>query len=258
MKIEFGNQRQGLWASVFIICLIVNGQISTEAKNCKKIDDCSCEFDDGSGRVDIRGLGKQDGTPAFSANEPNNYWNYQYNPCYPFSQGAYCQNVAVCQKSSGGDYGYPIGRQDSAEWSFDPKTQQVQVQYSESTGLKESTIVTWKCDPGVTGDATYKANTGNTSPYTLTVTHASACPSHNTGNTGISGGTVLIIVFVVLLLVYVIAGIIFNKVRRQASGAELIPNANFWKGFPFLVKDGAVFVFTGCKTDRIYKNLDSK
>ena len=35
----------------------------TIAKECVKIDQCSCEMDDGSGTIDIRQIGKPPGEP---------------------------------------------------------------------------------------------------------------------------------------------------------------------------------------------------
>lgn len=42
--------------------------------------------------------------------------------------------------------------------------------------------------------------------------------------------------FISLLVVYLVAGILFNKYSKGASGKELFPNVNFWIDFPFLVK----------------------
>ena len=37
-------------------------------------------------------------------------------------------------------------------------------------------------------------------------------------------------------MVYLVAGILFNKYSKGATGKELIPNVNFWTDFPLLVK----------------------
>lgn len=42
--------------------------------------------------------------------------------------------------------------------------------------------------------------------------------------------------FFVLLFVYLVGGIIFNKTRREAQGLEMVPNIAFWKALPGLVK----------------------
>ena len=42
--------------------------------------------------------------------------------------------------------------------------------------------------------------------------------------------------FVVLLFVYIVGGVIFQRYVRGASGKEVIPNVGFWEEFPLLVK----------------------
>ena len=37
-------------------------------------------------------------------------------------------------------------------------------------------------------------------------------------------------------MVYLVAGVLFNKYSKGASGKELIPNVSFWIDFPLLVK----------------------
>ncbi|XP_020625282.1 uncharacterized protein LOC110062679 [Orbicella faveolata] len=67
-----------------------------------------------------------------------------------------------------------------------------------------------------------------------------------TGGSGLSTGSVLLIVFFVLLFVYLIAGLLYNKYRKGVQSLpEMVPNYSFWADFPFLVKDGCVFTFQG-------------
>lgn len=42
--------------------------------------------------------------------------------------------------------------------------------------------------------------------------------------------------FFVLLVVYLVAGILFMKYRRGATGKEVIPNLEFWSSLPGLIK----------------------
>jgi len=70
-----------------------------------------------------------------------------------------------------------------------------------------------------------------------------ACPlNYNTGGGKLSGGSVILIILLCLMVVYVAAGITYNKVRKQATGLELIPNVEFWTSLPGLVKDGVMFI----------------
>lgn len=40
----------------------------------------------------------------------------------------------------------------------------------------------------------------------------------------------------VAVMVYIVGGILFLRFYRGASGVEMIPNYEFWKDFPLLVK----------------------
>ena len=40
----------------------------------------------------------------------------------------------------------------------------------------------------------------------------------------------------VVALVYVVAGSVFLRVRRQASGKDMVPNVEFWSSIPGLIK----------------------
>ena len=44
--------------------------------------------------------------------------------------------------------------------------------------------------------------------------------------------------FTVLVVVYIVGGILFQKCGRGAKGKELLPNYAFWSDFPMLIKVG--------------------
>ena len=45
--------------------LLVVGARLAMGKNCDIVDQCACQFDDGSGKVDLTSLGNKDNTPRF-------------------------------------------------------------------------------------------------------------------------------------------------------------------------------------------------
>jgi len=73
-----------------------------------------------------------------------------------------------------------------------------------------------------------------------------ACPINHpppgTSGGGLSGGGIFLILLLCLVVVYLGAGIAYNKLRKQATGKELIPNVEFWVSLPGLVKDGVMFI----------------
>ncbi|ESP05548.1 hypothetical protein LOTGIDRAFT_228086 [Lottia gigantea] len=78
--------------------------------------------------------------------------------------------------------------------------------------------------------------------YNITFDYAGAClkiePS--TPVTQLSGGTVLIIIFVVSLFTYFTFGAIL-KLARGHHGKDVIPNSDFWMMLPVYVADGILF-----------------
>jgi hypothetical protein len=68
------------------------------------------------------------------------------------------------------------------------------------------------------------------------------------------GGLLILFLFVALLL-YFIVGMIVNLIRKK-RGLDVIPHRTFWLDLPFLIKDGAVFVFT-CGRRTSYSQFDA-
>lgn len=60
---------------------------------------------------------------------------------------------------------------------------------------------------------------------------------------GISGGWVFIILLLGGTLCYCIAGIVFKTQKYGVTGAEAIPNIEFWQDLPLLISDGCSFTY---------------
>ena len=45
------------------------------------------------------------------------------------------------------------------------------------------------------------------------------------------------------------------KFVKGASGVEMVPNLELWKGLPSLIKDGFVFVSKSCRKDTTYSQI---
>jgi hypothetical protein len=65
------------------------------------------------------------------------------------------------------------------------------------------------------------------------------------GSADIAGipGIVLLLLLLVAVIAYIVIGIAVNAGVRHKRGVEMMPNLEFWKDFPFLLKDGVVFTF---------------
>jgi len=72
--------------------------------------------------------------------------------------------------------------------------------------------------------------------------HKAACKGSGGSSGGLSGGSIFLIIILCVSVTYLVGGVIFNKVKNNAAGVEMIPNHGFWLGLPGLVADGFRFV----------------
>lgn len=228
--------------SVLLSVLIACQFHTIVSRKCEKLNNCACDFDDGSGMLDLSPLSKTDGNPLFQdlASSEDDFL-YSYNPCGAFTE-ANCFKVAACQYSPYYLLGYDVGVPDKVSFQYDGLN--VIANYVSQDGSRQS-FVTLVCDPKATTPRLDVTGETTTTQYYMTLTSAAVCPvpSPSKNGEGISGGSVLLIVFFTLLVVYLAAGVTFNKIKRQASGKELVPNLSFWTEVPSLIRDGCKFSF---------------
>nr|XP_058969865.1 cation-dependent mannose-6-phosphate receptor-like [Pocillopora verrucosa] len=176
-------------------------------------------------------------------------YSYNWNPCTPFSSSSGCKDTLLCQKVPNKYYAVA-----TAVSSFDENSDgSINITYKpviSSLDYTRKAIIVLKCDqsqdrgkfsPFHEDDMT----TSKKSLYTATFSTKYACIESG-GRGGLSTGSILLIVFFSLVLIYFIAGLLYNKIHKGVSSfPEMIPNHSFWGDFPFLVKDGCVFTFQG-------------
>ncbi|KAK4874525.1 hypothetical protein RN001_013885 [Aquatica leii] len=107
----------------------------------------------------------------------------------------------------------------------------------------KSTTVLLECTPDF--DISYLVNSvsdGNHYNFTLFSPHSCTKTAHP----GLSVGSTLLILCTTIFGVYLIGGALVLHFLRGARGRETIPNIEFWSSLPGLVKDGTIFVLTGC------------
>jgi len=101
---------------------------------------------------------------------------------------------------------------------------------------------------------TYKDRTAG---YLFVVAAKEGCPtsdpnqdgllSTNVGGTGLTWGWIFIILFSVALVLYCGVGAFYKYKKLGVTGIETIPNVEFWRDYPGLVKDGIAFSITKLK-----------
>uniref|UniRef100_H2Z8L3 Cation-dependent mannose-6-phosphate receptor n=1 Tax=Ciona savignyi TaxID=51511 RepID=H2Z8L3_CIOSA len=227
---------------------------------CKTSDKqpCKCDLLDGSGIIDISPLGYQNKSARWNnINGPDSF-TYFYNPCYSFTYQD-LSNLALLQTYPGAPaFTLSIGTQDTALFVKDGD--KIAINYTAPYNFLGSSLsysqVLLTCDPKIkNGQEEFSViSVDDDSYYTFEVKGESVCPTKS--NHSLSGGSVLLIIFFVLLFVYLVGGILYNRYKNEKTGLDMIPNREFWSSLPGLIADGVKFIFSGCKkSPTTYDNI---
>eukprot|EP00163_Fabomonas_tropica_P010107 TRINITY_DN20129_c0_g1_i1.p1 TRINITY_DN20129_c0_g1~~TRINITY_DN20129_c0_g1_i1.p1 ORF type:complete len:233 (-),score=55.41 TRINITY_DN20129_c0_g1_i1:221-919(-) len=81
--------------------------------------------------------------------------------------------------------------------------------------------------------------------YTITGTSSLTCVGGGKKK-GLSGGWIFFIILISSFSVYLIGGTVYKAQRQGQSGIEAVPNIDFWRNLPGLIKDGFRFTFGLC------------
>eukprot|EP01139_Manchomonas_bermudensis_P004919 Amastigsp_a174465_1851.p2 type:complete len:266 gc:universal Amastigsp_a174465_1851:846-49(-) len=108
------------------------------------------------------------------------------------------------------------------------------------------------CQPSASEDELLFLGELNYCQYTMQLNSRTVCPGYapSSGSPGrphkkgLSGGSVLLILFFVVLVLYLVVGSAYKSLVVGAVGVEMIPNIEFWRALPDLILDGANFVFS--------------
>ncbi|GBM40630.1 hypothetical protein AVEN_251002-1 [Araneus ventricosus] len=237
-----------IWVCYFLLACLAK---LVSSQDCSYDNDCKCTFPNGS-VIDLTSLGYH-GEPRWKDVKPslsNDTFKYSYNPCFKFSIGnGACENVEVCQTGDNNLH-YNIGNR--AMFSGNGQNGITHVTYAGDQARK--TNVNLVCSPG---DSVPRLNvTGEISPRTYVMTMWSKCACADLCREDhLSAGSVLVILLMIGICFYLILGIIHSSLTRGAHGWELIPHYEFWVDFPLLVRDGCVFVISGCKPETAYERI---
>eukprot|EP00010_Vexillifera_abyssalis_P001476 CAMPEP_0201560150 /NCGR_PEP_ID=MMETSP0173_2-20130828/78118_1 /ASSEMBLY_ACC=CAM_ASM_000268 /TAXON_ID=218659 /ORGANISM="Vexillifera sp., Strain DIVA3 564/2" /LENGTH=243 /DNA_ID=CAMNT_0047974587 /DNA_START=1855 /DNA_END=2587 /DNA_ORIENTATION=- len=127
---------------------------------------------------------------------------------------------------------------------------------SSGCGRDRETTIYVTCDPNqATPTVVTKPNEvpAGTCQYYITMSAAAACKGGSgkpTGDKsssdspgGLSGGSIFLITISCCFVAYMLAGMGWKYHKYQATGVEMVPNIDFWREFPGLVKEGAMWTW---------------
>lgn len=246
-----------------VILLIKDGFSVGAANECRKLDPCRCEFDDGRG-YDL-GQVVEKNYNYLETVDPATGDHYLFHPCADvryLPQNATADNecargdgYALCRYNNGTFA--KLGTVRDSSFSSSENDHQYLVFKVNTTVTSFQLICTPRSDKSYifiqsqlqAQDSNNETNLLLFSPY--------ACPVtiEEISHSGI--GKVLLILLFVGSFTYFAIGSIVRFMYLGARGIEVIPNLGFWKDLPGLVRDGARFLQNGCRVERAAPDPDS-
>ena len=173
---------------------------------------------------------------------------YRFYPCgvdKPWTPEGLCTTAdTACQHSVGEGLYYSLGQTNMFEIEeaiSDGAKSYVKFLYSGGTdanGVNRKSLIKIVCS---TNEELKFVTEIEPVEYILEFSTPKACPE--------GGNAPVLLIFVILVLflaavTYIVVGVMLMVFWKGARGFEIIPNLGFWKDFPFLFKDGFLFVFS--------------
>jgi len=264
--------------SACIFSLVLMSVVSQESEEAARIleesvnnlkESFGCSATLGGTTFDISSLTSTTDFAGQDVNWAANKYMYYLNPCGVASgnvlkcvQGlaTFCQvqgagtgaaNLGTCTTPPGGT------QPASPIWELiNPAKPAVGVRVSYANGdtcgsgvpPKKTGVINFYCDPSAgRGVVNGTVAESPSCVFTMNIITSHVCPGGaggGGGSTGLSGGWVFIIILIVCLFLYIVAGCIYQRKKKGASGVESFPNIEFWRGLPGLVKEGFSFTWT--------------
>lgn len=217
----------------------------------KRLDaeDCTYADEEASIYYDLSPLGVRD----YVVNQPGTTYNIQLNPCEPLitvPTGNVCnKETMACQlDTSNQNSSAFLLATEIEEINYINTTDSLELKlfggsFCQTFGTSRNVIITYTCGTNGIGMPVFVAE--EQCSYQFSWASNVTCKSTTLPikNDGLSAGSILCILFFCSLAVYFIAGSIYRYQKKEARGIEMIPNIDFWRGLPSLVKDGMTFTY---------------
>lgn len=208
--------------------------------NCVKKDSCTCVRKDGTGI----NLHKLDTAPKPRFSIKSDYQYIQWNPCTGYTIDK-DNDVAV-------SYGFIAAEQivfGHQKYSSFIKYHDVDALIYKADNM--SSRIYLYCEEDTTPTFKFISVTNDL----LEGAYQGPCTFEKTEEKSISTGSIILITFFVVLIIYFVLGWVINVYVRKAEGYEKIPNYSFWSSLPTFIKDGCIYTCRGKSAKSAYVSI---
>ena len=245
-------------AAVVVFCALVTAVLAegcgtTNLDEVAEVYSSSCSYTFGTSTYDLTRLQKNNYWHVYVSDKK---WNWYMNVCKKVSDvgctTAYCDGNGVCQKEASGEercFGCGLANTIAVTAHPDGNDKGFVLRYTNGDAQDHKSrdaAIQFDCTTGsdsfqYTGENRISATEIE---YDFTFGSKKACPT----GIGSGGGWVFLLIVVIALIVYFGAGILYKRAQLGATGMECVPNIDFWRELPGLVKDGCIFFWEKMRT----------
>ncbi|XP_058448265.1 uncharacterized protein LOC131428370 [Malaya genurostris] len=229
--------------------------ISAGANNgCSKLDACRCEYQDGNG-IDLSQI-QTKSDRYMTTTDPKTQDRYYFHPCWNIKY-IDTSNETDCAKGNGytlcrfynESQSYQrLGSVESSTFSTQEDGGKYLVYKSESR-ITTIQLLCLKFDNSyIYVDQEHITKEENQTKLLLFSPYACITTIEEINHSSV--GQVLLIMFFTGTFTYFLIASIVRFMYFGARGIEVIPNLDFWKDLPGLVRDGVNFLRDGCRVER--------
>ena len=90
---------------------------------------------------------------------------------------------------------------------------------------------------------------------TLNWQHPQGCPGEAESSSGLSFGSIMLIIIAVVVFLYFAVGCPLMYFVFKKRGLEIIPFASFWLSIPSLIVEGVKFIISPCTKRGSYQTV---
>ncbi|KAL3308901.1 hypothetical protein Ciccas_012562 [Cichlidogyrus casuarinus] len=210
---------------------------------------CICTIPNLGISIDITKLGSITGEGAMSFDNVPTWGQITYDPCYTFQCLEQIPNTAaVCQFEDGQPI-RELSSQSQADGTYYDNGTYTIVYKKNAHVTNPEVTVQFFCDPGEPRDPTIIGATSDFIfikwPTRLMCTGPSPTPKPPSS---LSIGSIILLVTLVVVIIYLVTGVLYNYKIGGLQGARLIPNSFFWVSFGQNIVEGCKFL-----TNKIFR-----
>jgi len=177
-----------------------------------------------------------------------NLWTYTIVICQNNINCDKCLKAGYCQTGTLGGklYTYCVGSIEEGEMTGIPDGKGAILEYDEPLHGGRIGKVIINCVPGALVANKVAISPAKVTDYTFTFDSSAGCPTGRAS--GMSGGSIFLIILIAVAAAYVVGFVAYNyAVKKTQPGPDLLPHIDFWKSVPGLVQDGVTFTIQKAK-----------